>query len=485
MALVVAFGQATNFANPVTKSVNVGSSANRCAYVLLGRVNSSVPLPQSVTVGSSDSLTARGSTFTDADGRSWRLFAGALTVTGTQTISGDYDSDVGFAAMIGVVWDGVDTATVIESLQTGAAYNTTPSFTVTSTTGDDVIALLIEYGSGVQRTLTPSSPATEMSGDGLGTGTGFYAIQEAGSASVTIDGSWSGTAGWVGCAFNIPAAGGGGYTLTADGGSYSSTGQAAATNVARKLAAGNGAYTLTGSDATLLEGHVLIAAQGTYTITGSEAHADYAITCALGSYVITGQAATVRASRSAAAAQGSYALNGQPAQIGPTRLLQAAGGAYALSGQSAATRAARKTTAGHGSYAVAGQDAGLVYALGGDHVMAADAGAYALSGQSAAARAARRVVAEHGLYALAGQASALKLGRLATAQAGSYTLTGQALAFEVPARLAAAAGSYVLTGQAAALTYSAIPAPVVLSAPPAGRRLQGYGRPANIQRSTR
>lgn len=215
MALVVAFAQGTNFADPVTKSVDVGSSANRCAYVMIGRIGNTTPVPDAVTVGT-DTLTARGSTFTDLDGNSWRLFAGPLTVCVPVTVSGDYTSDVGFAAMVGVVWDDTDTATVIESLQTGAAYNTTPSFTVTSDTGDTVISFLVEYGSGVPRTLTPSSPATSLSGDGLGTvgGAHYAAMQEAGASSVTIDGTWSGSAGWVGCAFNVPASGGAGGGAT-------------------------------------------------------------------------------------------------------------------------------------------------------------------------------------------------------------------------------------------------------------------------------
>jgi hypothetical protein len=206
MALVTAFYQGTNFANPVTKSVDVGSSSNRAGFVFLGRHNNSTPLPVSVTIGT-DSLTARGSTFTDVDGRSWRLYAGALTVTGTQTVTGNYDSGLGFAAMLGVVWDDVDAA-VIESLQTGAAYTTTPSFTVSSATGDTVVAMLIQYAT-AGRSLTASSPATlETVTDGGGT-TGANVMTEAGASSVTIDGTWSGSAGWVGVAFSIPDGGGG------------------------------------------------------------------------------------------------------------------------------------------------------------------------------------------------------------------------------------------------------------------------------------
>lgn len=232
-----------------------------------------------------------------------------------------------------------------------------------------------------------------------------------------------------------------GYTLTCAQGSYTLSGQAAGTKAARTLAMGQGTYTLTGSAASLLEGHVINCALGSYTLTGSTAYADYAITCASGSYTLSGQAAALGAARLLALAQGSYTLTGQ--------------------------------------------DVALLYTTPGAYSLAMGQGSYALTGQAAALQAARRTVAAQGLYALSGQAAALRLGRQVALAAGSYNLTGQDIAFDAPARLVAAAGSYALTGQAVTLTYAGAPVAAVLSAPPSGRRLQGYGRPANIQRSTR
>jgi hypothetical protein len=57
-----------------------------------------------------------------------------------------------------------------------------------------------------------NSPAALLSGTGIGGATWQWAADEAGAASVTIDGSWSANAEWRGVAFNVKAASGGGLT---------------------------------------------------------------------------------------------------------------------------------------------------------------------------------------------------------------------------------------------------------------------------------
>jgi hypothetical protein len=205
---ILNFGGSTNFADPYTQTIDVGSGSDRAAYVLVGRLNSNFPIPNGCTIGS-DTLTAQGgAAFTDLDGRSWRLYAGALTVTGSQTLSADYTDANGSAQVIGVIRSGVNTGTLISGLTTGAAYNTTPTATVSSASGDEVVMLICEYANQT-RTLTPSSPATVLTGTGIST-TFRSIMSEAGASSVTIDGSYSGSAGYALVAFNIPAGGGGG-----------------------------------------------------------------------------------------------------------------------------------------------------------------------------------------------------------------------------------------------------------------------------------
>ena len=215
MAEILNFGGSTNFADPYTQTIDVGTGSDRAAYVLVGRINSNFPIPNGVTIGS-DTLTAQGgAAFTDLDGRSWRLYAGALTVTGSQTLSADYTDGNGASQVIGVIRSGVNTGTLISGLFTNAQYNTTPTATVSSATGDEVVMLICEYAN-QSRTLTPSSPATLLTGTGIAS-TFRSAVTEAGASSVTIDGSYSGTAGWAMVAFNIPAGGGGGGSIVGPG----------------------------------------------------------------------------------------------------------------------------------------------------------------------------------------------------------------------------------------------------------------------------
>lgn len=209
---VVAWGHGVNFADPLTTTVNVGSDADRVAFVAVGRANNSTPEPVSVTVGS-DSLTAQGSLFTDVNGWKWRLYAGALTVTGSQTVTADYNSNLGFAIMVGLVESGVDTGAVIEGLQTGSAATGTsqPTWTVTSASGDKVAAL---FSIDSSTTFTPGSGTTSVAGTSLGgSGSGtLWALTESGAASVVIGGTLGATNIWRGFAFNIPNAGGGDVT---------------------------------------------------------------------------------------------------------------------------------------------------------------------------------------------------------------------------------------------------------------------------------
>jgi hypothetical protein len=234
---------------------------------------------------------------------------------------------------------------------------------------------------------------------------------------------------------------GGSYSLAADTGSYSLSGQAAALSASRTITAAQGSYALTGQDANLLRGFPLAAVQG--------------------SYLLTGQAATLGLGRAISAAQGAYTLTGQPAALG----------------------AARQLTAGQGSYALAGQDASLVYTQAGAYTLTASHGTYALTGQAAGLLATRRAVADQGTYSIAGQAAALSRGLSMAAGQGSYALTGQAAMLLRTWAMAADYGSYGLTGQAVTLTYSSEAAPPVLASLRTG--VDGVRRTSDVARASR
>ena len=70
----------------------------------------------------------------------------------------------------------------------------------------------------------------------------------------------------------------GGYTITANNGTYSLTGQSAVIIKTRLITANNGTYALTGQSAALLygAGYTLTANNGTYALTGQSATIAYA-----------------------------------------------------------------------------------------------------------------------------------------------------------------------------------------------------------------
>lgn len=206
---IVSFGAQTGgFVNTVTiASQDVGTGANRAAYVAIGASNVN-DTPTGVSVGT-DVLTAQGSLFTDASGWKFRLYAGALTVTGSQTITATWSNSFNVKLVIGLVLPSVNTGTLISDLTTGNLATTTsqPTWTIDSASGDTVVGLLFLDNAA---TFSATSPATVLTGTGLGGSIVTHGMYEAGATSVTIDGTVAGATNiWRGFGFNVPAGGGG------------------------------------------------------------------------------------------------------------------------------------------------------------------------------------------------------------------------------------------------------------------------------------
>jgi hypothetical protein len=120
-----------------------------------------------------------------------------------------------------------------------------------------------------------------------------------------------------------PSAGGGAYTLTADAGIYTLSGQAATLTKSKLLTADAGSYSIAGQTATLSW-----SSPGTYTLTADA-----------GSYTMSGQTATLLKSNVLTASAGAYSLSGQDATLtkaaAAAYTLTANAGSYILQGQSA------------------------------------------------------------------------------------------------------------------------------------------------------
>ena len=205
---IVSFGAAAGgFVNTVTITAqNVGTGANRVAYVAIGATNTT-DVPSSVTVGT-DTLTAQGTVFTDNNGWRFRLYAGLLTVTGSQTITATWTDSFNAKLVCGLVLPDVG-ATIIEALATGQALTSIqqPVFNIASRAGDTVVSLVFLDA---EATFTATSPAVATTGTGLGGSRSAHGLYRAGAATVSIEGTVGGpTNVWRGFGFNVPAAGGG------------------------------------------------------------------------------------------------------------------------------------------------------------------------------------------------------------------------------------------------------------------------------------
>jgi hypothetical protein len=211
---ISSFSGGTNFSATHSEAgVACGTGSNRVAYVLLGRINNSTPEPTTCSVGS-DTLTASGAgPFTDSTGRKWRLFSGALTVTGTQTVSGAWSTDDGFALMSGVILQVADSATHIADLVTGAAVSSTAmDLTVAASGAGD--AVLLSYQNDGHLVTTGAGTTALPAQDGVnGTPAPIYfqALTEAisGAGNVVIGGTTATPAEWRAVAFRVPSDSGG------------------------------------------------------------------------------------------------------------------------------------------------------------------------------------------------------------------------------------------------------------------------------------
>ena len=134
----------------------------------------------------------------------------------------------------------------------------------------------------------------------------------------------------------------------------------------------------------------------------------YTLTADAGSYSLSGQDAALVKSRIVVADAGSYALAGQDAALLKSKLVTGDAGSYALAGQDAAFVRNRVVTADPGAYTIAGQDATLTYTpVGSTYTLTCDAGAYTLAGQDATLIRGRVVTADAGAYSISGQDATL------------------------------------------------------------------------------
>lgn len=227
----------------------------------------------------------------------------------------------------------------------------------------------------------------------------------------------------------------GGYTLTAQGGSYSLTGASAILRRDKYLIAQGGTYTYTGQQAT---------------ITYSPGVVSYVLTAQGGNYSLAGASVQISRNRNIAASGGTYAISGAQAILAKHRYLFNSGGSYNITGASASLRKSKVILAQGGTYSLAGAQA----ILSKIRTLIAQGGSYSVTGASAALRKSRVIAAVGGVYGVAGAAAILKRGRLLTASGGSYTVGGAQASLARNRVLIAQGGAYSFDGNSVVITYT-------------------------------
>lgn len=223
------------------------------------------------------------------------------------------------------------------------------------------------------------------------------------------------------------------------------------------LTADAGSFTHSGQDATLLKHSVLSADYGAFTLSGQAAslNLNRILSADHGAFALAGQDAALSLSKVLAADAGTFTLTGQDATLLKHSVLTADAGTFTLAGQAAALLKSHVLTADNGAFTLTGQDATLTYTPVGSYTLTADAGSFVLTGQDATVLYNRLLSASHGAFTLSGQDAALTRALTLAAEFGEFALNGQAVALRLDRVLTAEHGVFLLTGQAATLTYSA------------------------------
>lgn len=402
-----------------------------------------------------------------------RLYALYYVATSTQTVTitwnPDGNSSSHNAIAIMEIASGFDPSNPIAQSAFNEATTTATSLTVAlavaPTAGNLSVAAFkpstTTTGGPIER--TNWTELSEDAGTGTGADAGFLQTQyktalnaeQSASASVAATNRV-----WGGVHLEIQAAATN-RTLTADAGSYTETGTAAALKVGRLLTAASGTYTETGTAATLRRNVPITAASGTHTLTGTAATLTQTsvLDAASGTYAMTGTAATLKMGHLLALASGSYTLTGQDATLEyetPNRTLAANSGAFVLTGTAATPTVGHVLSAQAGGYAETGTAVSLLYG----RTVGAASGTYAETGTAAALLYGRTLGAGSGSYAETGTAATALYGRLLAAGVGVYVLTGtdaDLIADLIGVTLVADGGAYAYAGTAATLTRGAAP----------------------------
>lgn len=160
------------------------------------------------------------------------------------------------------------------------------------------------------------------------------------------------------------------------------------------LTADAGTFTETGQAAALLNDHTLIGEAAVFTEAGQDAGLIYEIS--LRNLSLTADAAT-------------FTESGQDAGLVYDRLLTAEANSFAVSGQAALLELDRAVAAEAAAFALSGQDINFLH----EHIMSSEVGVFALTGQDAGLTSGHYLLAAANNFNVTGRASIVRYRRRA------------------------------------------------------------------------
>lgn len=192
----------------------------------------------------------------------------------------------------------------------------------------------------------------------------------------------SGQSGFIGV--YVPAAPGGGgptYTLTAETGSFTLTGNDAGLLRTYRLECEPASFALTGSDAALRRHYSIAAETGAFALSGSDVSfvRSYVLSTEPAAFTLTGYQVGIVEGLKIIADTAQFTFTGNEAQFRVSRRLEALSGSYELSGFDARLIAHRNLSTEPTSFLWTGNDAGLVLS----RLLSAETGEFVLTGNDA------------------------------------------------------------------------------------------------------
>lgn len=239
--------------------------------------------------------------------------------------------------------------------------------------------------------------------------------------------------------------------ITVETGTFVLAGGAPSLSAGYHLDPTTGTFSLTANAAGLTKSDKLAAETGAFTLNGQQATLlkNHAIIAETGTFVVTGEPATLRHTPRIEAATESFALTGGTPALLRGRYLSGGAGTFIETGQPATFHRTWAIAADAGAFSLTGNPATLTEVNA--YEIAAATGSFALTGNAAQLRRSRLFAADSGIFALIGNQAALKTARSITAATGAFTLTGNSANLVDTDKIFSELGAFVLTGLSATL----------------------------------